>query len=283
MRSYHLLFAIFFVLVLLACPTSVSQTQVASDSSASLDTLPAIPVTGGAEFTGCGQRVIIPVQNDAFEQSVVEQTNQIRMAAGLSPLKRVGALSLSARYHAADMSNNNYFDHNTYDRVEDQLVGVCDTWNRISGYYTGWLALAENIAAGQPTPEEVVNAWMNSPDHRENILSDQYSEIGVGYYQGQGEYLYYWGQNFGRQQGSFPLVIAGEQARTSQREVSVYIYGEWSEARFQIDSGPWSDWMPFYTHMTALLPEYAGMHTISAEMRRWDASATASDTIEFVP
>jgi uncharacterized protein YkwD len=53
----------------------------------------------------------------------------------------------------------------------------------------------ENIAAGQRTPQEVVNSWMNSPGHRANILNRNYTKIGVGYASG-GEYGTYWTQMF---------------------------------------------------------------------------------------
>ena len=42
----------------------------------------------------------------------------------------------------------------------------------------------ENIAKGQRTPEEVMNAWMNSDGHRKNILNASYTTIGVAYYNG---------------------------------------------------------------------------------------------------
>ena len=41
-------------------------------------------------------------------------------------------------------------------------------------------AAAENIAQGQQTPQQVMNSWMNSPGHRNNILSPSYYQIGVG-------------------------------------------------------------------------------------------------------
>jgi len=53
----------------------------------------------------------------------------------------------------------------------------------------------ENIAAGQSTPQQVVQAWMNSPGHRANILSRSYTRIGVGYAKG-GSQRYYWSQMF---------------------------------------------------------------------------------------
>ena len=48
-------------------------------------------------------------------------------------------------------------------------------------------AAGENIAYGQRTPEQVVEAWMDSPGHRANILSSYFTAIGVGY-RSQGSY-----------------------------------------------------------------------------------------------
>lgn len=63
-----------------------------------------------------------------------------------------------------------------------------------------WSACAENIAAGQQTPQKVVDSWMNSPGHRANILSDKYEYLGVGFYYDKdglgGGLQYYWTQNF---------------------------------------------------------------------------------------
>ncbi len=56
------------------------------------------------------------------------------------------------------------------------------------------MAAGENIAMGQRTPQEVMNAWMNSKGHRENILNASFDTIGVGYYEENG--VYYWVQLF---------------------------------------------------------------------------------------
>ena len=61
--------------------------------------------------------------------------------------------------------------------------------NGISYWYAG-----ENIAMGQPTPESVVTAWMNSPGHKANILNANYTHIGVGCYEVDG--YYHWVQLF---------------------------------------------------------------------------------------
>jgi uncharacterized protein YkwD len=56
--------------------------------------------------------------------------------------------------------------------------------------------MGENIAAGQTSAAAVMDAWMNSPGHRANILNCGYREIGVGLYRG-GSMRFYWTQNFG--------------------------------------------------------------------------------------
>jgi uncharacterized protein YkwD len=53
----------------------------------------------------------------------------------------------------------------------------------------------ENIAYGQKTPQEVMNAWMNSPGHRANILSAVYNEMGVGVAKAANG-TFYWTQQF---------------------------------------------------------------------------------------
>jgi uncharacterized protein YkwD len=267
-------------LMFMACSTATFATRVFPKALTPVGQ--EIPVTSTGTFQGCGGP-LMPVINADYEQAIVEQTNEIRMKAGLSPLKRVSGLDNSSRYHVADMSNDNYFDHNTFDRTDGELVEVCDTWNRIESFYTNWVALAENIAAGQRTPEMAMDGWMNSPDHRDNILSDSYWEIGVGFYEGYGEYRFYWGQNFGKTDGRFPLVINGEKAVTNERKVSLYIYGDWDQVRLQNNDGEWSPWQEFHTNLEWELPEEAGVHTVTAEMTGRDGHTTSSSTIELVP
>lgn len=59
------------------------------------------------------------------------------------------------------------------------------------------MSAGENIAAGQSSPQEVVEDWMNSPGHRANILDESYTALGVGYYyNSSGLYRSYWVQLF---------------------------------------------------------------------------------------
>jgi len=123
-------------------------------------------------------------QLNAFEQEVVELTNKEREKQGLNPLKIDDELSKVAREKSRDMGANNYFSHDspTYGSPFDMMKQYDITY-RTAG---------ENIAKGQRTPEEVVNGWMNSDGHRANILSGEFTHIGVGYVE-QGNH---WTQQF---------------------------------------------------------------------------------------
>lgn len=120
----------------------------------------------------------------AYEQKVVDLTNQERAKNGLPALKIDSTLSKMAHEKSRDMSANGYFSHTspTYGSPFDMMKKYGITY-----HYAG-----ENIAMGQQTPEEVVKAWMNSQGHRENILNPNYNYIGVGYVS-QGNY---WTQEF---------------------------------------------------------------------------------------
>jgi len=76
-------------------------------------------------YTGCGNGVIAPVVNADYEQQVVELVNAQRALQSLPPYKRVTPLDQAARYHATDMAQDNYFDHNSYDWVNGSLVQAC--------------------------------------------------------------------------------------------------------------------------------------------------------------
>jgi len=111
--------------------------------------------------------------NSNYEQKVVELVNIERQKNGLSTLALDSSVSNVARTKSKDMAANNYFAHQspTYGSAGDML--------KQSGI--NWSAWGENIASGQRTPEAVVTAWMNSEGHRANILSSNFTKIGVGY------------------------------------------------------------------------------------------------------
>lgn len=136
-----------------------------------------------------GQKINIP-EFDAvrrLEHQVIELTNQKRVAHGLKPLRANWQLSRMARHKAWDMRDRGYFSH------DSPTYG--SPFQMMRSYRIGYSYAGENIAAGQPTPSEVVNGWMKSPGHRRNILDPNYTQIGVGFAKG-GKYGYYWVQVF---------------------------------------------------------------------------------------
>jgi len=67
--------------------------------------------------------------------------------------------------------------------------------------YTDWWYLGENIGAGSTTPAQVVQGWMDSDGHCANVMSQDFTEIGVGYARVNGStWTHYWTQDFGRPQ-----------------------------------------------------------------------------------
>ncbi len=230
-------------------------------------------------YTGCGGTVVAPT-NLEFEQQVVELTNALRVAEGLPPLKLNVDLSNAARYHTADMLEDDYFKHRTYDRINGELVEVCEWFERLNSFLPGTTSSAENIAGGHLSPQAVVNGWLESSGHRDNMLSDSYREIGAGF---AGNY---WSQIFAVQSGVFPLVINNEAAATESLQVTLYVHGGWSEMRMRnvggADGGGWSDWQPFASESAWTLPADPGLHTVEVEMRREGFSASSRDSIELL-
>lgn len=112
-------------------------------------------------------------QLNAFERQMFELTNRERVNNGLEPLQVDGELSRVAREKSRDMAINFYFDHNS------PVYG--SPFDMMRAYGITYRTAGENIAKGQRTPEEVVQAWMNSPGHRANILNPSFTHIGVGF------------------------------------------------------------------------------------------------------
>lgn len=124
-----------------------------------------------------------------------------------------------------------------------------------------------------------MEAWLNSPGHRDNLLNPSSWEIGVGYFEGSGLFNYYWVQDFAQLGGVYPLIINNEAAVTAQRTVNVYIYGNWQEMRLRNDNGAWGSWQPFQPQFQWELNPGKGSHTVTAELRSGETTVTSSDTI----
>jgi hypothetical protein len=179
------------------------------------------------------------------------------------------------------MEQDDYYDHDTYDRVSGQSVHVCAWDMRIGTYYASWEWLAESIAYGIDTPQRVMQGWMGSPGHRDNILHREMWEIGVGYSEGSSTYRRHWVQDFGRRSGVYPLVINGEDAATDSRVMFLYAYGDWNEIRLRNNDGAWGDWQTFHNTLSWTLSGASGEQTVWAEMRSGGQAVISNDSIYF--
>lgn len=121
------------------------------------------------------QKVNVPNINATknVEQQVLTIVNQERSKAGLQSLKMDWEVQRVARTKACDMATKGYFSHTspTYGSPFDML----------KQFGISYRTAGENIAQGQRSPQEVMNAWMNSSGHRANILKGDFTHIGVGY------------------------------------------------------------------------------------------------------
>ncbi|SDI21338.1 CAP domain-containing protein [Alteribacillus bidgolensis] len=122
-----------------------------------------------------------------FEQEVIRLTNEEREKQGLQPLEPYSELSDVARDKSEDMRDAGYFSHNS--------PNYGSPFDMMDTYGIEYQGAGENIAAGQQSPEQVVEGWMNSEGHRENILNGSFTHIGVGHAEG-GSYGNYWTQMF---------------------------------------------------------------------------------------
>lgn len=118
----------------------------------------------------------------SYEQEVVRLVNLERAKNGLPELTEDVELSRIARLKSRDMHDNGYFDHTS------PTYGT--PFQMMRSFGISYRSAGENIAMGYATPQSVVNAWMNSPGHRANILNASYTKIGVGLYER------YWTQHF---------------------------------------------------------------------------------------
>ena len=109
-----------------------------------------------------------------IRDDVIKFTNKQRRKRGLDALEADKLLHQAAQGHVDDMEDvNQYLGHQSSDgrSLSDRIDEV--------GYQ--WRSIRENAASGQLSAKQVVKGWMNSPGHRANILSDDVTEIGIGF------------------------------------------------------------------------------------------------------
>jgi uncharacterized protein YkwD len=145
-------------------------------------TLPTRPALAAPDLTSLADQVFVLV-------------NQQRVARGLPSYARVSPLDRSAQDYAQRMATEDFFSHIAPD-------GETPAGRILAAGYS-WSGWGENIAAGLDTAAAVMDAWMHSPGHAANILSADYSQIGIGVAVG-GTFGIYWVQDFGSPFGAVP-------------------------------------------------------------------------------
>lgn len=114
----------------------------------------------------------------ALESSVVARMNGVRRSHRLRPLRMSRRLRTAALFHSKDMGRRGYFEH-------DSLTGT-QFWRRIERFYpsrgfSSW-TVGENLLWGSDTYDATfaLREWMESSPHRQNILSRDWREVGIG-------------------------------------------------------------------------------------------------------
>ena len=146
-----------------------------------------LPASAAAAGTSSGIAEVTAAGTEAYSQAmdVFELVNENRAANGAGKLSFSATLTELAMQRAAEIAV--YYSHTRPDGT--------DCFTVADGIYTGYSAIGENIAAGQTSAAAVMNDWMNSQGHRDNILCADFTQIGVGCFVSNG--IYYWVQLFG--------------------------------------------------------------------------------------
>ena len=142
----------------------------------------ALAAPAGAQAAECGAAAdLVPDASNLTQvgQATLCLLNNERATQGLRPVAETPGLTQPSRAYSARMVAERFFAHESPDggTLVDRLTSA--------GYIApdGDWTVGENIAWGQgplSTPRSIVAAWMASPGHRKNILTGEYTEIGLG-------------------------------------------------------------------------------------------------------
>lgn len=162
-----------------------------SDNSEETD-IPSASETVNSDYNLLARAQINTVTYSAYANEVLRLVNIERANAGAAPLVLDEALCNAANMRAIEMDCTGVFGHKRpNDHSCFEVYDICNVeWQNACG---------ENIAAGQATPEDVMKSWLSSAGHKANILSPEYTKMGLGYSNsgcGAGEYSHYWAQEF---------------------------------------------------------------------------------------
>lgn len=143
---------------------------------------------------------VLGISYTITERELLNETNKQRAANGVEPLSLNTNLSQAAAQKADFMFEKDYWAHFAPDGTTP--------WSFIKSANYEYLYAGENLAKGFTNSSDVVSAWMNSPTHRENLLSAKYKDIGFGIREGRltGEETVLVVQMFGTPLNSQPVL-----------------------------------------------------------------------------
>jgi len=120
--------------------------------------------------------VNVAFASEITPENIVSAVNKEREVRNIQPLKVNSKLQNAAGNKSTDMIVRNYFEHYAYGLTP---------WQFIANQNYDYSVAGENLAMGFSSSEGVVNAWMNSPAHRANLLNSEFEEVGVGVVKGE--------------------------------------------------------------------------------------------------
>ncbi|MGE5342301.1 MAG: CAP domain-containing protein [Candidatus Omnitrophota bacterium] len=164
-----------------------------------------------------------------LEKQILDATNQERTKHGLNPLSDEPGLANTARFHSEDMAKRHYFNHIDPDK-KDPFYRIARIHRRFIG--TGGeniLMITKNSPDASVLAKQIVDNWMTSPGHRENILNNNYTVLGVGCAEAQRQRkqsnqsfpIVYATQVFGNLAGYLEKDFPSALARNQQESISV--------------------------------------------------------------
>jgi uncharacterized protein YkwD len=126
------------------------------------------------------------------EEKLIEIINRARIEKNLQPLVIDPDLVRAARFHAMDMAKENYFTHDSQNKVKGKLTKSIGTFERIKLFYKKG-GNSENIFAGSSDAQSAYNWWFNSPGHFANMFGESATKVGIGLmYNENSDFKYYW-------------------------------------------------------------------------------------------
>ena len=171
-----------------ATPTHKAATKTPAPTPTRTTAAPTTPVAKKTAPRTAAPATTSPATSaiTSARAQILTLVNQQRQTAGCQPLTASSSLDTLAQHFSDDMAARGFFDHTDPDGNTP--------WDRAKKLGITNLG-GENIARGQADAQAVMDAWMNSPGHRANILNCEYKTLGVGIHFGTGGP--WWTQDFG--------------------------------------------------------------------------------------